>query len=137
MIRRFLWRLLLLIQSREGRVDPLGPVFLSYRTSDGRDLTLKLARALRASGLPVWHDHQDLPPGDTERSIGTALASGLSAAVVIVAPDIAHSRTVRKQELPAFLKLDRDPKFTFALANGLALLGGERHRRPLAGDWMV
>jgi len=124
MIRELFWRLLFLIRFREECIDPLGPVFLSYRTSDGRDLTLKLARALRASGVPVWHDHQDLPPGDTERSIGTALASGLSGAVVIVTPDITESRAVRKQELPAFLKLERNCKFIFALANTIA--GRER-----------
>lgn len=116
-VRKLLSSLPFVVSARERRAEPLGPVFLSYRTSDGRDLTLRLARALRASGVPVWHDHQDLPPGDTERSIADALASGLSGAVVVVTPEIAHSRAVRNQELPAFLKLERDPRFILALAN--------------------
>ena len=59
-------------------VDPLGPVFISYRQSDGTDVAVGLAWALRAAGVPVWHDQTDLPPGDTNRRLAQALASGLS-----------------------------------------------------------
>ncbi|MCE2511797.1 MAG: toll/interleukin-1 receptor domain-containing protein [Acidimicrobiia bacterium] len=48
-------------------IDPRGPVFISYRQSDGREIAETLAWALRAAGVPVWHDQTDLPPGDTER----------------------------------------------------------------------
>lgn len=36
-----------------GRVEPLGPVFVSYRQSDGTELAADLAWALRAAGVPV------------------------------------------------------------------------------------
>ena len=42
--------------------DPTGPVFISYRWSDGADLAIDAARRLRASGVPVWLDRDDLPP---------------------------------------------------------------------------
>lgn len=42
-------------------VDLLGPVFVSYRVSDGSAHALKLAWALRATGVPVWHDETDPP----------------------------------------------------------------------------
>lgn len=46
-------------------VDPKGPVFLSYRQSDGTPVAVALPWLLRATGVPVWHDATDLPPGDT------------------------------------------------------------------------
>ena len=98
-------------------VDLLGPVFLSYRVSDGSARALKLAWALRATGVPVWHDETDLPPGDTTRRLEEALAAGLSGAVLVVTPDIERSDVVRNVELPALLSLERDSGFTLAIAS--------------------
>ncbi|GAC1535691.1 MAG: hypothetical protein NVS3B1_30030 [Marmoricola sp.] len=98
-------------------VDPLGPVFISYRQSDGTDIAVGLAWALRAAGVPVWHDQTDLPPGDTNRRLAEALASGLSGAVLVVTPDIGDSTVVRDIELPALLELAKDPAFTLTIVS--------------------
>ena len=100
-----------------GGVRPLAPVFISYRTSDGTGLAADLAWALRATGVPVWHDVTDLPPGDTERRLEEALTSGLSGSVLLVTPDIVQSRVVREIEVPGLLRLEPDPAFTFAIGS--------------------
>jgi hypothetical protein len=104
-----------------GDVRPLAPVFISYRTSDGSDLAAALAWALRATGVPVWHDITDLPPGDTERRLQEALTSGLSGAVLLITPEIRHSRVVREIEVPGLLALEPDPTFTFAIGSVIPL----------------
>ena len=98
-----------------GTVDPRGPVFVSYRVSDGFNLATNTAWALRAAGVPVWHDESDLPPGDTERRLAEALESGLSGAVLLVTPEIEHSRVVREIELPQLLQLAETPAFTLSV----------------------
>ncbi|HKI06299.1 MAG TPA: SAVED domain-containing protein [Thermoanaerobaculia bacterium] len=104
-------------------VDPLGPVFISYRSSDGADLAYKVARALRCAGAPVWHDQEDLPPGDTRTRLQEALARGLSGAVLVVTPEIEHSSVVRDVELPELLRLHTDPDFIFVVASTLERAG--------------
>jgi len=104
-----------------GGVRTLAPVFISYRTSDGSELAAALAWALRATGVPVWHDVTDLPPGDTARRLQEALTSGLSGAVLLVTPDIQHSRVVREIEVPGLLALQPDPAFTFAIGSAIPL----------------
>lgn len=96
-------------------VNPRGPVFLSYRHSDGLEVATSLAWALRAAGVPVWHDMTDLPPGDTNRRLQEALDSGLSGAVLLVTPEIEFSEVVRELELPRLRELERDPEFTLAV----------------------
>ncbi|MHB8295470.1 MAG: toll/interleukin-1 receptor domain-containing protein, partial [Acidimicrobiales bacterium] len=98
-------------------VDLLGPVFVSYRVSDGSAHALKLSWALRTTGVPVWHDETDLPPGDTTRRLEEALAAGLSGAVLVVTPEIRKSSVVREVELPALLNLERTSEFTLAIAS--------------------
>src|SRR5579859_3479199 len=98
-------------------VRALAPVFISYRTSDGSDLATSLAWALRATGVPVWHDLTDLPPGDTTRRLQEALTQGLSGAALLITPDIGHSQVVRDIEVPGLLQLEPDPDFTFAIGS--------------------
>lgn len=98
-------------------VRPLAPVFISYRTSDGSDLAAAVAWALRATGVPVWHDITDLPPGDTARRLHEALTCGLSGAALLVTPDIRQSSVVRDIEVPGLLQLEPDPAFTFAVGS--------------------
>jgi SMODS-associated and fused to various effectors sensor domain/TIR domain len=100
-----------------GVVRPLAPVFISYRASDGAEIAASLAWALRATGVPVWHDVSDLPPGDTRRRLQEALASGLSGAVLLITPDIRHSEVVREVEVPYLLAHEPDPAFTFAIGS--------------------
>ena len=100
-------------------VDPRGPVFISYRQSDGSDLAAATAWALRAAGVPVWHDQSDLPPGDTERRLAQALESGLSGAVLLVTPEIEHSRVVREIEIPQLLELEKNEAFTLSVLSAI------------------
>lgn len=99
------------------RVDPLGPVFISYRQSDGTETAVALAWSLRAAGVPVWHDQTDLPPGDTATRLREALESGLSGAILVVTPEISASHVVRDIELPALLEFSRDPSFTLSIVS--------------------
>lgn len=98
-------------------VVPGGPVFVSYRQSDGTIPVTQLAWLLRAAGVPVWHDRTDLPPGETEQRLQEALGDGLSGAVLLVTPDIALSSVVQHVELPALLGLHVDADFVLAVAN--------------------
>ena len=119
------------VKSGPSRVSPRGPVFLSYRHSDGADLALALAWALRAAGVPVWLDRSDLPPGDTERRLEEAMQSGLSGAVLLVTPDIAASSVVKEIELPHLLRLEAEGAFTLSIASTIeAEAGGLDYTAP-------
>ena len=98
-------------------VSPRGPVFLSYRHSDGVELATNLAWALRSAGVPVWHDKSDLLPGDTERRLVEAMQSGLSGAVLLVTPDIGSSSVVKDIEFPQLLALEAEGAFTLSVAS--------------------
>lgn len=104
-------------------VDPLGPVFVSHRRSDGVTHAEDIAWALRAAGVPVWRDETDLRPGDTSHRLDQALASGLSGAVLIITPDIAQSGVVKDIELPTLLGLSRNPAFTLSIGSTITLAG--------------
>ena len=112
-------------------VSPRGPVFLSYRHSDGAELAVALAWALRTAGVPVWLDRSDLPPGDTERRLEEAMQSGLSGAVLLVTPDIGASRVIKDIELPHLLGLEAEGAFTLSIASTIeARAGGLDHSAP-------
>ena len=108
------------IKGVTSHVSPRGPVFLSYRHSDGAGLATDLAWALRSGGIPVWQDKSDLPPGDTERRLEEAMQSGLSGAVLLVTPDIEASTVVRDIELPCLLALEAEEAFTLSIASTIA-----------------
>lgn len=93
-----------------------GPVFISYRQSDGSARADSLEGLLRAAGLVVWRDHSDLHAGTTIDRLEQALTAGLSAGVLIVTPQIADSRIVKERELPRLLQLDEDPAFSLSVA---------------------
>ena len=119
------------VKNGSSRVSPRGPVFLSYRHSDGADLAMALAWALRASGVPVWLDRSDLPPGDTERRLEEAMQSGLSGAVLLVTPDIGASSVVRELELPRLLTLEAEGAFTLSVVSTIeAETGGLDYSAP-------
>ena len=67
------------------RYDPTGPVFISYRQSDGTEHAKCLDRFLRAGGLVPWRDLVDLPPGETARRVHEAFEEGIAAAVLFMA----------------------------------------------------
>jgi hypothetical protein len=105
------------ISRRQPEVDFLGPVFVSYRDSDGAERANCLAWTLRSTGLPVYRDKDDLPPGETRSRLREGLGGGLSAGLVVVTPDITNSEIVRHLELPKLLRLGRNPDFLFVIAN--------------------
>ena len=109
----------------DGAVRGDGPVFISYRQSDGTAQADALEDLLRAAGLVVWRDHTDLRPGTTTDRLEQALTRGLSAGVLVVTPDIAHSDIVRERELPHLLQLDADPNFSLCIANTVKRAGEE------------
>ncbi|MFW0774964.1 SAVED domain-containing protein [Paenarthrobacter nitroguajacolicus] len=100
-----------------------GPVFISYRQSDGTDQAARLEHLLRAAGLVVWRDYRDLRAGTTTDRLEQALTQGLSAAVLVVTPDIVHSEIVRERELPRLLQLDDNPAFSLSIANAVSRRG--------------
>lgn len=101
-------------------VQGAGPVFISYRQSDGTAQADSLEDLLRAAGLVVWRDHTDLRGGTTIDRLEQALTTGLSAGVLVVTPEIADSDIVRERELPRLLHLDADPAFSLCIANRVA-----------------
>jgi hypothetical protein len=103
------------------KIDPRGPVFVSYRHRDAAETAAEAAWLLRAAGVPVWHDQSDLPPGDTNERLSQALAGGLSGGLLLVTPDIALSSVVRTIEVPKLLALEKDPVFVFAVGNTIRL----------------
>ncbi|RUQ07504.1 SAVED domain-containing protein [Microbacterium sp. HSID17254] len=98
--------------------DVTGPIFLSYRHFDGSKILARLAWFLRASGVPVWRDQDDLPPGDTDDRLSQALADGLSGGVLVITPDVVNSRVVRQIEAEKLIQLHlADPRFQLLVAN--------------------
>ena len=119
------------VKNGSSRASPRGPVFLSYRRSDGAELAIALAWALRSAGVPVWLDQSDLPPGDTERRLEEAMQSGLSGAVLLVTPDIGASSVVKDIELPHLLALEAEGAFTLSIASTIeAEAGGLDYSAP-------
>ena len=116
-------------------LDPSGPVFISYRWSDGTDHAMDAARRLRASGVPVWLDRNDMPPGEIDTRLREALESGLSGAVMVATPDVAHRKdhdAILDIEAPTiFDELDLNPDFTLAVLNtGVTATGELDHKAP-------
>jgi len=104
-------------------VNANGPVFLSYRQSDGKTRVRSLELLLRASGLVIWRDQTDLRAGTTDDRLESALTNGLSAAVLIVTPHLELSEVVRTREAPRLIQLDEHPDFSLAIANEVTRAG--------------
>lgn len=100
--------------------QPTDPVFISYRHSDGTDIAAELSWLLRAGGIPVWRDRDDLPPGDTEQRLSEAMSAGLSGAVLVITPDVAKSEVIQHVESPHLIKLHADhPTFVLGITNAI------------------
>lgn len=100
--------------------DEADPVFLSYRQSDGTSICTELAWLLRAAGIPVWRDRDDLPPGDTEERLEQAIADGISGGVLITTPDVVKSEVVKFVEAPLLLTAhEASKKFALGIANAV------------------
>lgn len=106
-------------------VDHTDPVFISYRHSDGTDITAELAWLLRAGGIPVWRDTDDLPPGDTNERLKQAIDSGLSGAVLVITPDVERSRVIREVEAPRLIALHQTYNdFALGIVNAVQTRSG-------------
>lgn len=100
--------------------DESGPVFISYRQSDGSNITAELAWLLRAAGIPVWRDKDDLPPGDTTERLEQAIGDGLSGAVIVITPEIEKSIVVKGTEAPLLVRLHAEEAgFALGIANAI------------------
>lgn len=111
---------------RGDQVDVTGPLFLSYRHNDGSEIVADLAWLLRAAGVPVWRDQDDLPPGDTEDRLAEALSDGLSGGVLVVTKDVVNSKIVRQIEAEELIRLHRsDPHFQLLIANDIRSESGK------------
>lgn len=107
-------------------VEPTDPVFISYRHSDGTALTAELAWLLRAAGIPVWRDVDDLPPGDTNERLAQAIADGVSGGVLVITQEVADSEVVRTVEAPRLLALhEAEPAFALAIVNAVERAPGK------------
>jgi hypothetical protein len=91
-------------------IDSAGPVFISHRHSDGQALAWQQARALRASGVPVWLNHDDLPPSDTKERL--AEGHGLSGGVLVTGPLPPHESPVALVEVLRRARLGQEASST-------------------------
>lgn len=106
-------------------VDALGPLFLSYRHNDGSEIVAELAWLLRAAGIPIWCDKDDLPPGDTANRLSEAIDDGLSGATLVITEDIANSNIIRSIEAQKLIEVHRDDsRFQLLIANDIATDAG-------------
>ncbi|RLP06307.1 SAVED domain-containing protein [Propionibacterium australiense] len=102
------------------KYDPRGPVFISYRHSDGMRIADRLAWLLRAAGIPVWRDEEDLTTGSIEARIEEAMGKGLSGGVLVVTPDVENSEIIQTVEATGLLNLlKNNPKFSLTIINAL------------------
>jgi CBASS immunity sensor of nucleotide second messenger signals/TIR domain-containing protein len=112
------------VRESDLRYSAFGPVFISYRHVDGAETAVRLARALRANGVPVWIDNDDLPPGDIPNRLHEALAGGLSGGVLVATQGVADSLDIREVEAPALLALSSQASgFSLVVVNDI--LGGD------------
>ena len=105
--------------------DPVGPVFISYRRSDGHERAKMLDIFLRAGGLAPWRDLVDLPPGETARRVAETFEKGLSSAVLIITEEISDSQFIRNNELPQLLEGKHSKEnFQLLVLNTITTAGG-------------
>ncbi|WP_112141078.1 SAVED domain-containing protein [Glycomyces dulcitolivorans] len=113
-------------------IDPAGPIFISYRHSDGSAIAEELAWLLRTTGIPVWRDREDLSPGDTNERLIEAIDDGISGGVLVVTPEVGHSPIIKMLEAPHLLGLHQaHSRFSLGIANAVENKdGGLDHHAP-------
>ena len=106
------------MSSAELQIDPYGPVFISYRHSDGKSIADRVSTLLKSVGVPVWIDSEAMQVGHIEKRVDRAIEQTISGAIVISTEDTAHSDVISKNEVPGFLQLlDNDPTFPICIIN--------------------
>lgn len=115
--------------------DVTGRSFLSYRHSRKEEARL-LIQAQHEHGIPTWRDVRDLRPGPIDESLSGQLTDARTAnALVWLTPDVMHSPTIQKTELPAILERERRGDGFFVIpvcAGGLPLEDMDK----VAGDYL-
>lgn len=92
-------------------------VFISHTGAD-RALAEKAADVLRAEGLNVWLDVQELLPGDNyAEAVGDALRTS-NAIVVLLTPEAAHAPHVQAEIAYALGKVDYKGRLIPVYADG-------------------
>lgn len=87
-----------------------GPIFISYRHSDGSELATSVAKVLRAHGLSVWLDQYDMLAGSFKYRMNEALTAGPSGGVLIATPEVEASSPIRGIEYPGLVGLSESGK---------------------------
>mgnify|MGYP000059143750 FL=1 len=106
------------MSSAELQIDPYGPVFISYRHSDGKSIADRVSTLLKSVGVPVWIDSEAMQVGHIEKRVDRAIEQTISGAIVISTEDTAHSDVISNNEVPGFLQLlDNDPTFPICIIN--------------------
>lgn len=106
------------MSSAELQIDPYGPVFISYRHSDGKSIADRVSILLKSVGVPVWIDSEAMQVGHIEKRVDRAIEQTISGAVVISTEDTAYSDVISNNEVPGFLQLlDNDPTFPICIIN--------------------
>jgi hypothetical protein len=106
------------MSSAELQIDPYGPVFISYRHSDGKSIADRVSTLLKSVGVPVWIDSEAMQVGHIEKRVNRAIEQTISGAIVISTEDTARSDVISKNEVPGLLRLlDNDPTFPICIIN--------------------
>lgn len=106
------------MSSAELQIDPYGPVFISYRHSDGKSIADRVSTLLKSVGVPVWIDSEAMQVGHIEKRVDRAIEQTISGAIVISTEDTAYSDVISNNEVPGFLQLlDNDPTFPICIIN--------------------
>lgn len=106
------------MSSADLQIDPYGPVFISYRHSDGKSIADRVSTLLKSVGVPVWIDSEAMQVGHIEKRVDRAIEQTISGAIVISTEDTAHSDVISNNEVPRFLQLlDNDPTFPICIIN--------------------
>lgn len=98
-------------------VDPLGPVLVCYRQSDGEHLAERVTSGLRAVGVPTWFDRSDMGVGRFDQTFRRAGEAGFAGAVFVATAEVSESEFIRRDEAPVWDALASDPTFILAVVN--------------------
>jgi hypothetical protein len=106
------------MSSAELQIGPYGPVFISYRHSDGKSIADRVSILLKSVGVPVWIDSEAMQVGHIEKRVDWAIEQTISGAIVISTKDTEYSDVISNNEVPGFLQLlDNDPTFPICIIN--------------------
>ncbi|MBK8756128.1 MAG: SAVED domain-containing protein [Actinomycetales bacterium] len=110
-----------------------GPVFVSYRHSDGTEPARAVTAVLRACGLSVWLDEYAMLVGSFTYRMDEALRSGASAGVLVATPDVRLSKAIQTVEFPALARLSQESHMLLGVVSPLRRSDGSVDEQATAG----